>query len=131
MFAALVLASIWSRNVIVRYKLFWLFAYLAEHRNSFFPIFVRTISVAEQSVHPYTKQTKNKKKQEMNTKNNTKQKFKQQTTNQDKTKTKQKQDKIQTKPLNKAKWKLKINHKTKWETKHYKTRQTKQNKQKV
>ncbi len=38
-FAALVRASIWSRNVIVRYKLFGLFTYSAEHRNSFFFFF--------------------------------------------------------------------------------------------
>ncbi len=38
-FAALAHASIWSRNVIVRYKLFCLFAYSAEHRNSFFSYF--------------------------------------------------------------------------------------------
>ncbi len=43
MFAALVLASIWSRNVIVWYKLFSLFAYSAEHRNSFFSYFRRNI----------------------------------------------------------------------------------------
>ncbi len=51
-FAALVRASIWSRHVIVRYNLFGLFTYSAEHRNSFFAIFGRTISVAEHSVHP-------------------------------------------------------------------------------
>ncbi len=43
MFAALVLASIWSRNVIIWYKLFSLFAYSAEHRNSFFSCFRRNI----------------------------------------------------------------------------------------
>ncbi len=54
-FAALVRASIWSCHVIVRYSLFGLFAYSAEHRKSFFfvAIFGRTISVAEHSVHPY------------------------------------------------------------------------------
>ncbi len=52
-FAALVHASIWLRHVIVRYNLCGLFAYSAEHRNSFFAIFGRTISVAEYSVHPY------------------------------------------------------------------------------
>ncbi len=51
-FAALVLASIWSSNVIVRYKLFGIFAYSAEHRKRFFPIFGRTISFAEHLVHP-------------------------------------------------------------------------------
>ncbi len=38
-FGALVLASIWSSNIIVRYKLFSLFAYSAEHRNSIFSYF--------------------------------------------------------------------------------------------
>ncbi len=38
-FAALVRASIWSRHVIVRYNLFGLFAYSAEHRKSFFLLF--------------------------------------------------------------------------------------------
>ncbi len=38
-FAALVRVSIWSRNVIVRYKLFGLFAYSAKHRKSFFVLF--------------------------------------------------------------------------------------------
>ncbi len=38
-FAALVRASIWLRHVIVRYNLFCLFAYSAEHRNSFFCYF--------------------------------------------------------------------------------------------
>ncbi len=52
-FAALVRTSIWSHNVIVRYKLFSLFANSAEHLNSFFPIFGWTISIAEHSVHPY------------------------------------------------------------------------------
>ncbi len=47
-FAALVRTSIWSLNVIVRYKLFSLYAYSAENRNSFFFLFS-----AEQSVHPY------------------------------------------------------------------------------
>ncbi len=52
-FAALVHASIWSRHVIVRYNLFGLFAYSAEHRKMFFfAIFGRTISVAKHSVHP-------------------------------------------------------------------------------
>ncbi len=55
-FAALVRASIWLRHVIVRYNLFGLFAYSAEHRKSFFAIFGRTISVAEHSVHPYLEQ---------------------------------------------------------------------------
>ncbi len=43
-FAALVLASIWSRNVVVQYKLFGLFAYSAEHRNSFFSYFRQNFS---------------------------------------------------------------------------------------
>ncbi len=38
-FAAVVRASIWSRHVIVRYNLFGLFAYSAEHRKSFFCYF--------------------------------------------------------------------------------------------
>ncbi len=38
-FAALVRASIWSRHIIVRYNLFGLFAYSAEHRKSFFCYF--------------------------------------------------------------------------------------------
>ncbi len=39
-FAALVHESIWLRHVIVRYNLFGLFAYLAEHQNSFFWLFL-------------------------------------------------------------------------------------------
>ncbi len=55
-FAASVRTTIWSRNVIVQYKLFGLFGYSAEHQKSFFfPIFGQTISVAEHSVHPYNK----------------------------------------------------------------------------
>ncbi len=38
-FAALVHKSIWSRHVIVQYKLFGLFTYSAEHRKSFFCYF--------------------------------------------------------------------------------------------
>ncbi len=39
-FAALVRASIWLRHVIVRYNLFGLFAYSAEHRKRFFCYFL-------------------------------------------------------------------------------------------
>ncbi len=38
-FAALLRKSIWSRHVIVRYKLFGLFTYSAKHRKSFFLVF--------------------------------------------------------------------------------------------
>ncbi len=38
-----------DHSIIVRYKLFGIFAYSAEHRKRYFPIFGRPISVAEHS----------------------------------------------------------------------------------
>ncbi len=51
MFAALVRASIWSRNVIVRYNLFGYFAYSNTER-AFFAIFGQIILAAEHSINP-------------------------------------------------------------------------------
>ncbi len=51
--AALVHTSIWSCHVIVRYNLFGLLTYSAEHWNSFF-VFVLLFWVGEHSVHPYS-----------------------------------------------------------------------------